>query len=323
MQAIVVNPSGVNLERRPDDARSSSDAIIRVDAAVLTGLERAVARGAVPFDGTPGHAFVGTVLESDSPDAPAGTRVTAESIGWCGDCDRCRKGLRHHCRNRSVHGITGRDGALAQTITLPAAQLIAAPPTIETEALMFAPFVASAMATRQQITISGKTFITILGDGPLGLLTAQVLAPLNASVRVIGRYSEKLSRCERWGVQHRHLDDIGRRGDQDVVVDCTGSAAGFAVAMELVRARGTIILKSMAGHRGFSAAGVDLIPAIGGEVTILGSFFGPVMQAIAPLEAGTVDPVGLISGRCNLTDAAAILAGNWPAGMLSTLVKPN
>jgi len=40
------------------------------------------------------------------------------------------------------------------------------------------------------------------------------------------------------------LDDIVPRHDQDVVIDCTGSAEGFELALQIVRPRGTLVLKS-------------------------------------------------------------------------------
>jgi hypothetical protein len=59
----------------------------------------------------------------------------------------------------------------------------------------------------------------VLGDGPLGLVMVQVMSRLNASVRLIGRHADKLAICEKWGVKHRLADEVGRRDDQDVVVD--------------------------------------------------------------------------------------------------------
>src|SRR5436309_329424 len=80
-------------------------------------------------------------------------------------------------------------------------------------------------------------------NGRLGLLCAQVLRNAGCPVRVIGKHAEKLALCERWSIRSRPLGDIEPRHDQDVVVDCTGSSAGFELAMQMVRPRGTIVLK--------------------------------------------------------------------------------
>ena len=49
----------------------------------------------------------------------------------------------------------------------------------------------------------------LLGDGRLGLLCAQVMSQLNATVRLVGKHPEKLALCEKWGVKHRLLEDVG------------------------------------------------------------------------------------------------------------------
>ena len=86
--------------------------------------------------------------------------------------------------------------------------------------------------------------MTVLGDGRLGLLVAQVLRDAGCPVRVIGKHPEKLALCEKWRSAPAPLADIVPRHDQDIVVDCTGSAAGLEMALQMVRPRGTIVLKS-------------------------------------------------------------------------------
>jgi len=79
----------------------------------------------------------------------------------------------------------------------------------------------------KQIKLDGRRWVTVLGDGRLGLLVAQVLQTAGVPVRVIGKHASKLALCEKWGIRSRLLDDIVPRHDQDVVIDCTGSAAGL------------------------------------------------------------------------------------------------
>src|SRR5690606_18029360 len=138
----------------------------------------------------------------------------------------------------------------------------------------------------------------------LGLIAAQVLARRNTAVRLIGRHTEKLAICEKWGIKHRHADDVGLRADQDIVIDCTGTASGFELALRLVRPRGTIIAKSFGAG---PADAIDAAPIVAKEVTVLGSFAGPVDEALSLLAAGEVDVVSLISRRMSLADGAALL----------------
>ena len=70
------------------------------------------------------------------------------------------------------------------------------------------------------------------------------LQTTGAPVRVIGKHPEKLALCEKWSIRSRPLADIVPRHDQDVVVDCAGSPEGLELAMQMLRPRGTLVLKS-------------------------------------------------------------------------------
>jgi hypothetical protein len=179
----------------------------------------------------------------------------------CGKCDMCKAGLKEHCRSRTVLGIAGRDGCFAERFTLPAANLFEAPDHVDDDRAVFTEPLAAALQILRQLTIEGRPNITVLGDGRLGLLCAQVLSKLNATVRCIGRHPRKLELCEKWGVKHRLLDDVGLRGDQDIVVDCTGSPTGLEAAMKMVRPRGTIVLKTTIAPGTPGTPGIPAAPA--------------------------------------------------------------
>ncbi|MFK7959944.1 MAG: alcohol dehydrogenase catalytic domain-containing protein [Phycisphaerales bacterium] len=295
---------------------------IRIASALISGLERAVAGGFGSHAGGLGHAGVGVVeAVGDAADAEwVGRRVLPAPVGWCGECTWCRGGLREHCETRTILGVRGDRGTIGATLTVPVRAVHPVPDDVTDEAAVFAPLLASALQVRRQVSIPGKPYVTVLGDGPLGLLAAQVLMPMNASVRVLGRYSEKLARCERWGIRHRHVDDVGRRGDQDIVVDCTGRSEGIELAAQLVRPRGTVILKSLVGPGGRLVPGADLDPLVMSEVSVVGSWFGPIGDALRLLAVGGVQTSELLDRRVRLDDATGQLAGPRSGGRLATLV---
>ena len=163
----------------------------------------------------------------------------------------------------------------------------------------------------------GKPYITVLGDGPLGLLMAQVMAKLNASVRLVGHHADKLARCERWGIKHRHVNDVGRRADQDIGVECTGDPSGLALAMDFVRPRGTVVLKSM--HAGGDTP--SLAPVVMKEISLLGSRFGPIGEAVSMIARGDVDVVSLISKRMSLNEGPALLRSAAQPEVIKLLVE--
>lgn len=314
------SPRLVTTQPRPEPEQG--EALIRTRRAAVSGIEIELCRGMLGFQGTLGHEFVGVVEAINDDEHPhlVGKRVVGSVAGVCGRCDMCQTGLRNHCRNRTVLGIKGRDGCLADWFVLPAANLEIVPDSVDDDHAVFVDLLACAIQSARQLTIEGKPYITVLGDGPLGLLMVQVMSKLNASVRLIGRYSEKLALCEKWGVKHRHIDDIGRRADQDIVVDCTGSPTGIEIAMQLVRPRGTIVLKSMYAARQERVADVDYAPIVMKEITVLGSRSGPIREALTTIATDAVDVVSLIGRRTTLNDGPVLLQTAAQPGMLKVLV---
>jgi len=242
-----------------------------------------------------------------------GKRVVGTINCICGRCDMCRAGLKEHCRKRTVLGIAGRDGCFAERFTLPAANLLEVPEHVDDDRAAFTEPLAAAFQILRQLTIEGRPYITVLGDGRLGLLCAQVMSQLNATVRLVGKHPDKLQLCEKWGVRHRELKDVGLRQDQDIVVDCTAAASGLTTAMGMVRPRGTIVMKTTVAAQEQSEA-IDLSPIVINEINLVGSRCGPFPEAMEALSAETVDVVSLISRRMKLSDGP---------GLLKTAAKPD
>jgi threonine dehydrogenase-like Zn-dependent dehydrogenase len=138
-----------------------------------------------------------------------------------------------------------------------------------------------------------------MGDGRLGGLVALVLKSEKYLPLVAGHHREKLERLKSLGLDT--AEESALRDRFDVVIDCSGSGAGLQRAIELVKPRGTIILKST------SAAGaeVNLAPVVVNEITVVGSRCGRFQPALAALEAGRIDPRPLIDAAFALDDGLA------------------
>lgn len=312
MRAVIFDGRSVQFDRQYTSAvePGPNDVIVRPRRIAIGPDDAAILRQAVPPVGILGHEFVGEVISASDPKHRSftGKRIVAHPVIWCGACAMCLGGLAVHCRERTIIGLAGRDGALAEQIILPARNLITISDRIDDDRAAFAVVVSRAIQAVRQLRIEGKPYITILGDGALALLTAQLMAKLNASVRVIGWLSEHLALCEKWGIKHRHADDIGRREDQDIVVECSGQARGLALALRLIRPRGTIVLKSLIEHDAWrSAPDLDLTRIMRNEVILMGSDFGPLDEAIEAIAREQVDVLSLISRRMKLDDGEAIL----------------
>src|SRR5262249_54517316 len=135
------------------------------------------------------------------------------------------------------------DGAFAENIEIPLENLHEVPEAVRDEAAVFVEPLAAAYEILEQIHVPAGTECTVLGDGKLGLLVAQVLHLTGARVLVVGKHTSKLAFLAERGIATTLVDAWSRK-KADLVVEATGTAAGFEAAVAATRPRGKIVLKS-------------------------------------------------------------------------------
>ena len=315
MRALVFNQSLAFDAKRPDPPAAGGDTLLKIRQAGICSTDLEICRGYMGFKGVLGHEFVADVVSSPDKDL-VGQRVVGEINIVCGRCDLCLSGLSNHCRNRSVLGILNHDGVFADFARLPAINLHVLPKTVDDDAAVFVEPLAAAFQVLKQLNFDGRKWVTVLGDGRLGLLVAQVLRNAGCPVRVIGKYPDKLALCEKWSIRSRPVGDIVPRHDQDVVVDCTGSADGFELAMAMVRPRGTIVLKSTVAQ----GKPLNLAPLVIDEIQVIGSRCGPFRQAIAALAAKEIDVASLVHRRMKLEQGVEAMNLAGRKGVLKVIL---
>ncbi len=314
----------------------AGEVVLRPSHVLLTRIDRHTTAPARTHALTPGVSVLAVVDRvSTAPDrTPAeastmaraqkliGHRVVVSPCVPCSTCELCTRGLSTHCPRRTIMGISGRDGGLADELIMPAANLLPVPESMNDEHAVFAFLAGAAAHAAASFRVEGKPYITVLGDGPMALLCVQAMARLNASVRLLGRHESKLSLCERWGIKHRPEHEAGRRNDQDVVIDCTGSPEGPAIATGLLRPRGRLVVKSCVSlgvrEPSETATGDSIAPGVmdaivRNEIEVLGSREGAIGEGLALIQKGHVQTDGLITRRAKLEDAPAILREQRPS----------
>jgi threonine dehydrogenase-like Zn-dependent dehydrogenase len=291
-------------------------AIVRTVAAGICNTDLEIVRGYMGFTGVLGHELLG-VVEAGGPAHLVGKRVVAEINFACGRCDSCVAGLGRHCPNRTVMGILGQDGAFAERVAVPVANLHAVPDGVPDEAAVFAEPLAAAFEIREQLTIGSATEAVVLGDGKLGMLVAMVLKDAGATVQLVGKHSSHLALARERGIRGELLEDWDRT-PRDLVVDATGNADGFAMAVAATRPRGTLVLKSTIADR----TPVSLAPIVINEITVVGSRCGPFEPALEALARGAIDPRDMLAGQFDLADGVAALERAAQRGTLKVLLRP-
>jgi threonine 3-dehydrogenase len=182
MLALVKTHAGPGLELRdvPVPSIGINDVLIRVHKTGICGTDLHIeswdpwaAKTIVP-PLVVGHEFVGDVVEvgSNVADFQPGDLVSGEGHVVCGRCRHCLAGRRNLCPNTIGLGV-GRDGAFAEYVALPMANVWHHWPGINEEvAAIFDPF-GNAVHTALAFPILGED-VLVSGAGPIGLMATAV-----------------------------------------------------------------------------------------------------------------------------------------------------
>jgi len=314
MLALVYDRELTLREDYPEVHAAAGEVVLAVRVAGVCSTDIEITRGYMDFSGVLGHEFVGTVQAG--PEHWLGKRVVGEINCPCGRCDLCAAGLPNHCPNRSVLGIAGRDGVFAERAALPEANLRQVPDALTDDQAVFTEPLAAAIQVTRQVAFGPGCRVVVLGAGRLGQLTARVLAGKGLDPLLVDAHGGKLAIAARAGMRTAPLQGYAPDGRADVVVDATGCAAGFDLAMRAVRPRGTIVLKSTSA----GLAPMNLAPLVINEITVVGSRCGPFDEALEMLADGAVDVSDLVSARFALRQADAALAAAADGNHIKVLI---
>jgi threonine 3-dehydrogenase len=263
MLALVKVGPGPGLELRnvPVPAVGINDVLIRVHKTGICGTDLHIeswdpwaARTIVP-PLVVGHEFVGEIVEvgDNVADFGPGDRVSGEGHVVCGRCRHCLAGRRNLCAKAIGLGV-GRDGAFAQFVSLPMANVWHHWPGIDEEvAAIFDPL-GNAVHTALAFPVLGED-VLVSGAGPIGLMATAVVRHAGARHVVVSEpnaYRRELAL--RMGATL--AIDPGERALPDVFPEL-GMVEGFDVALE------------MSGNPAALRGAIDAM-AHGGGVAILG-----------------------------------------------------
>lgn len=271
------------------------------------------------FVGVLGHEFVGVVVEG----ANRGKRVVGSiNIARCGQggdacCEFCEVSpAGNHCSQRQVVGILNHQGAFAEYLVMPFANLHVVPDSLPSQVAVFTEPLAAAFRAAEQVRGHPRAAnkVAVLGDGKLGSLVCQALrCELDLELHVFGRHASKmadicgLTWCYFW-----NESALGSFSQYfDAVVECTGSADGANRAVGAVKAMGLVVLKSTCSPAPGEATGLttgSVNDVVVRELVVCGSRCGPFDRALRALELGEVKVDGLVEAVLPLGEPALALA---------------
>jgi threonine dehydrogenase-like Zn-dependent dehydrogenase len=243
------------------------------------------------FQGIIGHEFVGIVEKSPAPEW-LGKIVVGEINVSCGSCFYCNNSMGNHCPQRTVLGIQEKDGAMAEYLTLPIGNLHVVPEEVDWTKSVFTEPLAAACEILEQIQIFTNDEVLLIGDGKLAQLIGRVLQHHTTNLTVLGKHPSKIELFRKHGINAVSLGEFkGESASFKVVIEATGNWQGWDLALDMVRPKGFLVLKSTyVGSHNFNPASLVI-----NEITLIGSRCGPFPEALKLLKEGKVDPSDLIT----------------------------
>ncbi|KAF2089911.1 sorbitol dehydrogenase [Saccharata proteae CBS 121410] len=201
-----------------------------------------------------GHEFSGVVEEVGEgvTGYKAGDRCCVQPIIYDGTCGACQEGLINCCYSNGFIGLSGWGGGLAEYITVPQSTLYHLPSNVSLEVgALIEPLAVGWHAVSISPFVPTHA-VLVLGGGPIGLAVIQALHARGARKIIVSEVSPRRKAfAAQFGAHHvldPTTDDVVARcralcDNQGVhlAYDCAGVQAGLDVAVQALRARGTLV----------------------------------------------------------------------------------
>lgn len=242
-----------------------------------------------------------------------GDRVVAYHISGCGQCDDCRRGYQISCTSpkRAAYGWQ-RDGGHADYLLAEEHDLLVLPDELTfLDGACVACGFGTAYEALCRLDVSGRDRLLVVGLGPVGT-AAGLMAKAMGATTVVGVdvSSERRTLASDLGAidvaveagDHARLESVLGDG-AEVTMDCSGSGAGQATALQHTRRWGRAALVGEGGR-----LSVDVSQTlIHRQLTVYGSWVTSTVRMAELLDRlvrWQIHPERVVSDRFGLEQAA-------------------
>ncbi|WP_068115622.1 L-idonate 5-dehydrogenase [Tropicimonas marinistellae] len=265
-----------------------------------------------------GHEVSGVVtdLGAGVDGLAVGDKVAICPSRPCGDCEYCKRDMRHECLDMRFNGSAMRmpheQGLFRAEVTVPAELAVRVSPETDLAlAALCEPFSVCLHAVNQAGALLGKR-VLISGSGPIGCLTIAAAKLAGASEIIVTDIAPEplkiaaamgATRCIDLSSEAEALAPLREnKGRVDCVFECSGAAPALQTACEVVRPGGQIVTVGLG-----SEPTLPLSLVVTKEIRILGSFrFDHEFEVAADLiDRGRVDLAPVLTGCFPMEDAVA------------------
>lgn len=202
-----------------------------------------------------GHEFCGTVTDPGDSQFHVGDRVVFWANLYCGECDMCRAGQEHLCREVNGTNYIGFvcNGAYAEQFVGKASNAYLLPDTVsDVAAGLIDPLMVAYHAVKHSsLHLHGK--VLVVGSGIIGQLIGTLAKKAGASYVAMSKVNDrKIAKAREIGDFDDYFDgnDPNRAeimqkasvGGFDVVFEAVGGGDTLQTAIEAVRPGGEIVM---------------------------------------------------------------------------------
>ncbi len=315
-RALLIKPGKLEIRKDSLIDPGPGEVRIRIRAAGICGTDLEVFKGNFPagwnveFPFQLGHELSG-VIDAVGPDVPeafrTGDRVVADGRIPCWYCSFCRKGLVNACENMGYNA-----GGFKEYNTYSYRSLVRIPDNVSYRDAAMAEPISCTLYGAEKLDVHVGDFSVVIGEGPIGLLHAQLLKRRGAEVAVIGLLENRLDVARKLGFDHvinaRDTDPVeeirrltGGYGASQVV---TAAGAEEVLRQALMMAgRGAEVLYFAAAMKKSCTLPMDDIHYK--ELKIIGSYDSTTLyfeKALRALAVGSVQAGPLISHTFRLDE---------------------
>jgi (R,R)-butanediol dehydrogenase/meso-butanediol dehydrogenase/diacetyl reductase len=262
-----------------------------------------------------GHEFAGEVVDRGEAvhDIEIGTRITAQCVTACGECDECRRGHLVFCPEWRPHP----SGGFGQFMTLPAREAYVLPPSLTLEDGALVEPLAVGLRGVRLAGLDTRSRVLVLGAGPIGLSAAFWARRLGAPDVVVAATSKRRRdfALEMGATDFVVLGEDSEAsiraalgGPPDIVLECAGFPGAMMQAMSWIRPKGTIVCMGYGLHPEEITTAVPLLKELRVQFSMTYDH-RDYEEVISTLASGHLEPRCMITRTIGLEDLTNAIEG--------------
>lgn len=322
------------------DLKNSTDVLIRIKTVAVCGsdihyyVSGKIGSQVVQYPFPVGHECAGVVekVGEGVTKVRVGDHIAIDPAMPCGDCDQCKSGRPHTCRNLKFLGCPGQaDGCLSEFIVMPEHSCFPVTDKLSfDDAAISEPLAIGVYAVNRSIAMQGAS-VGILGYGPIGMsVHLSAVAKGAKRLYVTDKINGRLQIASQSGASYsgnvdkmdvvREILELEPKG-LDVIFECCGKQEAIENAFDLLKPGGVLM---QIGIPEFDRWSFPVDKGRHKEITIknVRRQNGAVEETLELLGSGAVNVSKMVTHRFSFADSkkAFDLVASYGDGVMKAMI---